>query len=102
MTGNCHFDRREKSFRSVSTFGGCQWRGGEVYAEALTPHGHGAVFREVDASWQIIILIADVAFDAAEIDKAGLLNCRIVFRIGGRHQIDVHVRTIRGLEGAEA
>ena len=54
---------------------------GEIDAETLTPDGHRAIFAEINVARQVIILIADVAFDAAEIDKTGGLYSLIILGI---------------------
>src|SRR5262245_54143913 len=79
-----------------------QRRRGKIDSEALAPHRHGAIFGEIDVTGQIVVLIADIALNAAEIDKARLLHRVVVFGIRRRHEINVHVGTVRSLERAEA
>jgi hypothetical protein len=77
-------------------------RRSEIHAEALTPHGDGAILREVDARRQIVVLIADVALDGAEIDEAGVFYRRVVLSVRRRDEVNMHVGGVGGLEAAEA
>ena len=57
--------------RVISALRRHQRGSGKVDTETLTPDGNGTILGEVNVRRQLVILIANVAFNAAEIDKAG-------------------------------
>src|SRR5205085_6798119 len=64
-------------------------RSAEVDAEALAPDRDGFVLVEIDTRGQIIILIADVAFERTDLDEASVFDRVAVGRICGGDEIDV-------------
>ena len=63
---------------------------------------HPFLLREIDARRQIIVLVTDVALDAAEINEARFGDRVVVFSVGSGHQVNTHVGTVGGFEAAEA
>jgi len=75
---------------------------GEVDAKTLTPDGDSTILGEVNVRRQLVILIANVAFNAAEIDKAGFLYSLVILGVGCRDEINMHVRPVGSFECAKA
>src|SRR5438094_7498724 len=98
----CSGQAPREIFYSMLTFRRSERCRREIHAETLTPHGHGAILREIDARRQIIVLVTDVALDAAEINEARFGDRVVVFSVGSGHQVNTHVGTVGGFEAAEA
>src|SRR5262245_62172476 len=73
-------------------------RGGEVDAEAAAPDRDGAVLRQIEIIGHVVVLVALVALELAQLDEAGLGDGLVVRRIGRGHEIDPDVRPIGGGE----
>src|SRR5215469_9847400 len=80
---------------------GVQRCGAEIHAEALTPNGHGTIFRQVRVSGNVVILIADVALDGTQLQEASLPHGLTVARVVGSYEIDMHIRAVRSFEVGE-
>ena len=54
--------------------------------------------RQVEVVGHIVVLVALVALELAQLDEAGLGDGLVVRRIGRGHEIDAHVRPVGGGE----
>src|SRR5882724_10579098 len=79
-----------------------QWCGAKVDAKPGAPDGHGAILRQVDVGWNIVILVADVTFQSAQFDKTGILHCVVVLCVRGGNEIDVYIWTVRSFKVGQA
>ena len=71
-----------------------QWRGPEIHAESLAPHGGGAVFSRVQVASKRVVPVADVALDDSQVDETGLFYRRCVLCIVRGDHVDVHIRAV--------
>src|SRR4051794_12693373 len=69
-------------------------RGGEVDAEAAAPDRDGPVLRQIEIVRHIVVLVALVALELAQLDEAGLGDGLVVRGIGRGHQIHPDVRPV--------
>jgi len=72
--------------------------GAKVDAEAGAPDADRLVLVQVGLCGHLVVLIAFVALQRAEIDEACLLDRVVVLGDVGGDQIDVYIRSIRSLE----
>ena len=81
---------------------GAQGRSPKIHAEPAAPNGGRFVFVEVNAGGEFIVLVANVSLQGAQSDEARALHRRGVGGIGGRHQINQHVRAVGSLKARQA
>ena len=68
--------------------------GPKVYTKACAPDRNRAIFIQVGVGGNVVILVADVALYAAEIDETRLFDQVIALLRRRRDQIDMDVGTI--------
>src|ERR1700722_19903298 len=100
------FDPASFADQSCSLFhprrlGWLQSCGAKIHAESFAPNGHRTISRQVQITWQYIVLVADVSFDHSQVDESSVFDGRRILGIVSGDHVNVYIRPVRRIEVRE-